>query len=79
MGAHRQQCPKEIISCEYAKIGCKRVCLREDMTNHNKVQVQGHLQLAMTELTALRTMVESRTRAPKVHVLKMTNFSKLKE
>ena len=79
MGAHRQQCPKETISCDYAKLGCKRVCLREDITDHNEEQVQGHLQLAMNELAILRTLLESRTGAPEGHVFKMGNYTKLKE
>ena len=27
MAAHRQECPKETISCEYANLGCKHVCV----------------------------------------------------
>ena len=79
MGAHLHQCPKETISCEYAKLGCKRVCLREDITDHYEEQVQGHLQLAMNELAILRTLLESRTEAPEGHVFKMANYTKLKE
>ena len=79
MGAHHQQCPKEIISCEYAKLGCKHVCLREDITDHNEEQVQGHLRLATNELANLRALFQSRTGAPKKHLFKMTNFTKLKE
>ena len=79
MGAHRQQCPKETISCEYAKLGCKHVCLREDITDHNEKQVQGHLRLAMNELANLRALFQSRTGAPKEHLFKIANFTKLKE
>ena len=79
MGAHRQQCPKETITCEYARLGCKRVCLTEAIADHKEKQVQGHLHLAMKELANLRSLVESRSGAPKEHVFKMTNFAKLKE
>ena len=79
MGAHRQQCPKETISCEYAKLGCEHVCLREAIVDHNEKQMQDHLQLAMNELTILRTLLESRTGTPRGHVFKMANFSILKE
>ena len=78
MGAHRQQCPKESISCEYAKLGCKHVCLREAIADHNEKQMQAHLQLAMNELAILCTLLESRTGAPKGHVFKITNFSNSK-
>ena len=79
MEVHRQQCPKETISCEYAKLGCEHVCPREDIADHNEKQVQGHLQLAINKLTILSTSFESRTGASKVHLLKMTSFSRLKE
>ena len=79
MAAHRQECPKETISCEYAKLGCKHICLREDIANHNEEEAQAHLKLAMNKLTTLHTLFENQTRAPKEHIFKMTNFSKLKE
>ena len=80
VGAHCQQCPKETVSCEYARIGCERAaCLREDMASHNESQMLGHLHLAMNELKTVRTLLESRAEAPQKHVIKMTNFSKLKE
>ena len=77
--AHRQEYPKEIISCEYAKLGCKCVCLRENISEHDEKQVHGHLRLAMSELANLRTLFESGRRTPKEHVFKVTNFTKLKE
>ena len=79
MEIHRQLCPKETVSCEYANFGCNHVCPREDITDHNQTQMQIHLQLATSELRTVRTLLESRTGAPKGHVFKMTNFSKLKE
>ena len=63
--AHRQQCPKETISCEYAKLGCEHVCPREAIADHNVKQVQGHLQLAMNELAIHRTLLENRLGVPK--------------
>ena len=79
MGAHRQQCPKEAISCEYAELGCEHVCLREAIADHDERQMQSHLHLAINELAILRTMLESRPGPSKGHVFKMTNFSKLKK
>ena len=79
MKAHRQKCPKQIIRCEYAKLGCEHVCPREDMLNHNESQIQSHLQLAMNELKTVRTLLESRSGALQNHVIKMTNLSKLKD
>ena len=79
MGAHRQKCPKETLSCEYTGLGCEHVCLREDMAKHNESQMQYHLQLAMNELKTVRTLLESRTGAMQEHVIKMTNFSSLKD
>ena len=79
MDAHRHQCPKETISCEYAELGCHHVCLREAMVDHNEKQMQGHLQLAMNELAIHRTLLDRQTGAPKRNVLKMTNFTNLKE
>ena len=60
-------------------IGCKHVCLREDITDHNEKQVQGHLRLAMNELENLRALFESRTGEPKAHLFKITHFTELKE
>ena len=79
MEAHRQQCPNETINCEYAKLGCEHVCLREAIADHNEKQVQVHFQLAINELAIHRTLLESRTSAPKGHVFKMANFSILKD
>ena len=79
MRAHRQECPKETISCEYAKLSCNHVCLQQAIVNHNQTEVQHHLQLAMNELVFLRTLLESRPGAPKGHVFKMTNFTQLKQ
>ena len=76
---HRQQCPKETISCEYAKIGCEHVCLREKMSRHNRTETQTHLQLAVQKLSIVCTLSESRAVTPQKHVFKMTDFSKLKE
>ena len=76
--AHRQPCPKETISCEYAKVGCEHVCLREAIADHNEKQMQSHLQLAMNKLVIHSTSLESKPGARK-GVFKMTNFTKLKE
>ena len=45
--AHRQQCPKEMVCCEYADLGCEHVCLREESLQHSKQQVHFHLHLAI--------------------------------
>ena len=47
--AHHQKCSKEIISCEYAGLGCNHVFLREGLLCHSKQQVHTHLQLASYE------------------------------
>lgn len=40
---HCHEYGKEAINCEYTDHGCKLVCLREDMHQHNTQQVSAHL------------------------------------
>ena len=79
MEDHRQECPKETVSCEYVDLGCKHVCLRKNMTKHSKQQAEAHLQLATWEMRRVEMLVESRGGIPQKHVLKLTSFSALKE
>ena len=83
--AHHQQCSKEIISCEYADLGCKHVCLRESLLYHRKQQVHTHLQLAMnarkakSRLKSALAMLFSSRGALFNHFIKMASFSEFIE
>ena len=89
MAAHKQKCPKEMVSCEYAHLGCMCVCLREDMFQHSKQQVDAHLQLvtkdariARQRLRADLTMLAMPRRRQGTqfrHVIKMTPYSDFKD
>ena len=78
MEAHRQQCPKETVSCQYADLGCEYVCLREDIADHDEKQMPRHLILVLDELRTTRMLLKRETKAMQAQVVKMTNFSKLK-
>ena len=52
MEVHREECPLEMIQCEYYSVGCKRVKLaRKDMEEHDNEKMKEHLMMTNHELT----------------------------
>ena len=54
MTAHKESCPKEIISCEYSTIGCVEKMKREEQEKHNEQSMDEHLQMAVKEIANLK-------------------------
>ena len=54
MTAHKESCPKEIISCEYSTIGCVEKIKREEQEEHNEKSMDEHLQMAGKEIVDLK-------------------------
>ncbi len=76
MDDHRTSCPKEVVKCSYAEVGCKKAMKREKLSNHKSEQVERHLQLAVQEVATLRDKVNAMV-VPVV--FKMPKFSKLRD
>ena len=57
MEAHRNECPLEMIQCEYHSVGCKRMKLaRKDMEKHNNENMKEHLMITNHELSHKRSI-----------------------
>ena len=50
MEDHRQECPLEVIECEYYSMGCHVSIARKDQHMHEKEKVEEHLQLTKCKL-----------------------------
>ena len=48
---HRQECPRELVMCKYAYLGCDVTLPREEMTEHHKDN-QPHANLSMLKHTS---------------------------
>ncbi len=73
---HREHCPKEVVKCSYAKVGCKKELVREKCKKHVADNLECHLKLAVDRISAL----QSKVREPTVPVVfKLSDFSKLKD
>ena len=42
---HKQECPLEMVWCEYYDIGCKTMLVREKMSTHYRDEMARHLDL----------------------------------
>ena len=51
MKVHRQECPLEMVSCEYHSVGCLTKMLRKDQEGHKKEKIEEHLMMTMQKLT----------------------------
>ena len=47
---HREICPLEMIKCEYYDMGCKCKIARQDIKDHNRENVDKHLNVLKSEL-----------------------------
>ena len=78
MELHCRRCPKKMVSCRYADLGCDHMCPRDDMLKHNTKNVHSHLHLTTERLRVIRTHLESKASVPQKHIIKMTSFTELK-
>ena len=58
MTQHHDECPKQIIACQYSFAGCEKRFTRESTQDHNKVFIQYHLDTAMVHLNKTETRLE---------------------
>ena len=52
MKVHRQECPLEMVSCEYHSVGCLTKLLCKDQEEHKKENIEEHLMMTMQKLTS---------------------------
>ena len=50
MTEHHDECPKQIVACQYRFAGCEEKFTRESTQDHNKEFIQHHLDKAMIKL-----------------------------
>ena len=59
MEAHRNECPLEMIHCEYYNVGCKRIKLaRKDLEKHDNDMMKEHLMMTKNELTNIKSQLD---------------------
>ena len=56
--AHRTTCPKEVVPCSYATVGCSATVLRKDLQEHLKNNTECHETLAFSIIPSLKTELE---------------------
>ena len=54
LDVHQRSCPLEMISCEYYDMGCEVMLARKDIKEHNKENVDEHLNLVKSELASTK-------------------------
>ena len=54
MGAHRKECPLEMIECEYYSVGCKTKMARKDQEKHKKENMEKHLMTTNLALAGIK-------------------------
>ena len=47
ISAHKRNCPKSLVTCEYSSVGCSKRMKREVQEEHNESSVKEHLRLAV--------------------------------
>jgi len=94
ISAHRQECPLEMVKCEYHSMGCDKKIVRGKRKQHDEETMEAHLRMtkikllktedklseAETRLSALETTVAKLTadHGPQVHV-DVPAYTSLKE
>ena len=53
MEAHREECPLEMIQCEYHNVGCKERIRRKDQQKHENEEMRKHLMMTKHSLNEL--------------------------
>ena len=54
LAPHRGKCPLEMIQCEFFNEGCTEKIARQHQLNHNKENLEKHLNLAKSELAKVK-------------------------
>ena len=54
MAEHRNEYPKEIVSCHYSSIGCNTMIKREELLSQDQECMSSHLDLEIHKLRAQR-------------------------
>ncbi|XP_065902562.1 TNF receptor-associated factor 5-like [Dysidea avara] len=50
MKAHREECPLEIVRCEYLNVGCEERMMRKDLKKHEEEKMKDHLFMTKHEM-----------------------------
>ena len=49
---HREECPLEVVRCEYHSVGCEATMTREAWCDHQKEKTEEHLMMTMQRLSS---------------------------
>ena len=72
VNSHEEICPKRVVPCPYAKVGCTLTFKNEDITKHKQEHVEKHLSLAVEKFEQLEIQQQKQQIAPLV--LKIEKF-----
>ena len=53
LDTHQEICPKRVVPCPYAKVGCTLTFKNEDIAKHKQEHVENHLSLAVDKIEGL--------------------------
>ena len=59
MSAHLDECPKQLVECEFAHAGCTKFC-RQDLKKHTEQSTQSHLSMVSSKLREMKTKLDER-------------------
>ena len=59
MDSHLDECPLEIIECQYHEVGCDSKFPRKDQNKHNKQNAEDHLVLTQQDLSDTKEQLAS--------------------
>ena len=57
MEAHRKECLREMVQCEYHNVGCEEKMMRRDLEKHDEKQIKKHLKLTKSELSGTKSQL----------------------
>ncbi|XP_065901456.1 TNF receptor-associated factor 2-like [Dysidea avara] len=67
MEAHRKECPREMVQCEYHNVGCEERMMRKRKRNHEEEKMEEHL--LMTKAKTKDKLVSTETRLGSLEVM----------
>ena len=80
MEAHREECPKEIVSCPYSAAGCSEMIKRENLSQHSEDSLRLHLDIAMKRIEEIGKSNQSlETKIHNHKILKLDEYTKRRE
>ena len=77
MEDHRQNCPLEVVQCEYYSVGCLDIVVRKDWHVHKKEKMEEHLLLTKSKLLEMKT--EHKSKINDLESVIQQNHTKIKE